>query len=238
MSSLAVIGGYQHADNEVNLVSVDYQTRYSPRNRKMSQVRTFRIAGELIYDSTSTIVQHANDVFAAYEDKRDFTYTVGGVVAHELRNGGNCPSGTRILRKSFPTGGPEQLATTRSFSVVMQGVYDVADDPLVSWTESVETIGNGGPLYVITDTITVPWLDIVAQSTAMYYRQAGTAVGFYDYPTPPGAYQPNFEFGHKRRITRRSGIQQGSGIRYYTTSWVYYMFSPPGYPIVSIPSSY
>lgn len=238
MASVAQIGGYTHPDNEVNLVMVDFQTRYSPRNKKLSVVKTLQLSGELIYDSTATIVQHANDVMAAYEDKRDFTYTVGGVLAHNLLNTGNCLTGTRVLRKSFPSGGPEQLATTRTFNVTLQATYDVSDDPLVSWTESVETIGNGGPMYVITETVLVPWLDIVAQSTAMYYRQAGTAVGLNDYPTPPGAYQPGFELGHKRRITRRSGVQQGTGIRYYTTSWVYYMFSGPGFPILSFPASY
>ena len=70
MASVAAYGGLTHADNEVNLVMVDYRTRYSPRNRSLTQTRTMHISGELIYPSTSSIVQYANSVFNAYTTAR------------------------------------------------------------------------------------------------------------------------------------------------------------------------
>lgn len=229
MGSVATYRGYAHTTNEVNLVSVDYHTVYSPRHRKLAEVRTFRIRGELIYSDSATIIQKANEVVGAYsQDGGDFTYTVGGVLAHSLSNSANCISGVKVISKSFPSGGAEQLASTRTFSVTLQATYDVSEDNIVSWRESVQVVGTGGPLYVITNTVLGPIVDAMAPATAYYYRQSGTAVGFKDYPVPPGPLAAQWEFGHRRTITNTTGVQQGTGIRYYTTSWAYYMATPPG----------
>lgn len=224
MGSVATYRGYTHTTNEVNLVSVDYRTIYSPRHKKLAEVRTFRLRGELIYSDTATIIQKANEVVNAYsQDGGDFSYVVGGTVAHSLTNSANCISGVKVVSKSFPSSGAEQLASTRTFSVTLQATYDVSEDNIVSWRESVQVVGTGGPLYVVTNTVIGPVVDVLAPYTALYYRQSGTAVGFKDYPVPPGPLDPNWEFGHRRTITNTTGVQQGTGIRYYTTSWAYYM---------------
>lgn len=224
MSSIASYRGYVHAPSEVNLVGVDYRTVYSPRNRKLAEVRTFRLRGELIYSDSATIIQKAAEVVNAYsQDGGDFTYSVGGVVAHSLTNSANCISGVRVISKDFPSGGPEQLATTRTFGVTLQATYDVSEDNIVSWRESVQVQGTGGPLFTVTNTLIGPVVDALAPYTALFYRQSGTAVGFKDYPVPPGPLDSNWELGHLRTITNTTGVQQGTGIRYYTTSWVYHM---------------
>jgi len=228
MASVAVYGGYAHADNEVNLVMVDYRTRYSPRNRSLTQTRTMQISGELIYTDTSTIVQHANEVFNAYTDGKDFTYTVGGVLAHELRNTGECLSGVRVVNKSFPSGGPEQLATTRTFSVTLQGVYSASEDDLVSWDESVEVRGTGGPIWVASNTIYGAYIEPISSASLLTYSQTGSAVGFSSYPQPsPPIFSP-FEYTHRRSIRRSSGTQQGTGIKFFRTTWHYEFPALPG----------
>lgn len=228
MSSLAVYRGYAHTADEINLVNVSYVKRYSPRNRALTETRTMQIQGELIYSGTASIVSKANDVINAYsQDYGDFSYTVGGVLAHSLTNSAGCTSGVKVIGKQFPSGGPEQLATTRTFGATLQATYDVSEDNIVSWRESVQTTGTGGPLFVITDSLIGPIVDTLAPYTALYYRQSGTAVGFDSYPNPPGPLDANWEFGHRRSITKTTGVQQGTGIRYYTTSWVYYMVTGP-----------
>lgn len=224
MASVATYRGYTHADNEVNLVSVNYRTVYSPRRRKLAEIRTMRLQGELVYSDTTTIVQKAAAVIAAYsQDYGDFTYTVNDVPAHTLTNSAGCISGVKVISKDFPSGGPEQLATTRTFGVTLQATYDVSEDNIVSWRESVQVQGTGGPLFTVTNTLIGPVVDALAPYTALFYRQSGTAVGFKDYPVPPGPLDSNWELGHLRTITNTTGVQQGTGIRYYTTSWVYHM---------------
>ena len=228
MASVAAYGGLTHADNEVNLVMVDYRTRYSPRNRSLTQTRTMHISGELIYPSTSSIVQYANSVFNAYTDGKDFTYTVGGVLAHELRNSGDCLSGVRVISKSFPSGGPEQLATTRTFSVVLQAVYSACADDLVSWDETIEVRGTGGPIWVAANTLYGAYIEPISSASLVTYAQTGSAVGFSTHPQPsPPIFGP-FEYTHRRSIRRSSGTQQGTGIKFFRTTWHYEFPALPG----------
>ncbi len=188
-----------------------------------------RLQGELIDTSTANIVQRANDVISAYgADYGDFSYTVGGVLAHSLTNSANCISGVKVINKQFPSGGPEQLATTRTFGATLQATYDVSEDNIVSWQESVSVQGNGGPLVVLVHTILYGIAyDVLSPNTAIYYTQSGMATGFNDYPVPPGPIAPVGELGYLRRITKTSGTQQGTGIKYFTTRWSYQMFSGP-----------
>lgn len=227
MASVATIGGFVHSDNEVNLVTMDYQKTYSPRNRALFETRTIRLSGEFIYSSTQSIVNQVNAAINAYQDGRDFTYTVGGVLAHQLKADANCISGVKVRSKNFPSGGPEQLATTRTFGAVLQAKYDVCEDNIVQWTESLEVIGTGGPKKTVVDTIYGPLQIYYAPASAVYVRQSGTALGFNTYPnqaTPIG--NSDAEFLDRRRITQTSGTQQGTGIRYFRTSWSYqYAFS-------------
>lgn len=229
MASVCVYRGYTHADNEINLVSVDYRTQYSPRRRKLTETRTMRIQGELILSSTANIVQRAADIINAYsQDYGDFTYTVGGVLAHSLTNSNGCISGVKVVNKQFPSGGPEQLATTRTFGATLQATYDVSEDDVVSWQESVEVIGTGGPIWVAANTIYGAYIEPLSSASLITYSQTGSAVGFSNYPTPsPPIFSP-FEYTHRRSIRRTSGTQQGTGIKYFRTAWHYEFPALPG----------
>lgn len=223
MASVSVYGGLTHADNEVNLVTMAYRTQYSPRNRKLIETRTVNLSGEFIYSSTQSIVNQVNAAISAYsQDYKDFTYTVGGVLAHQLRNDSSCISGVKVIAKNFPSGSPEQLATTRTFGATLQAKYDVCEDNIVQWTESLEVIGTGGAIKNLVNTLYGPLFIITATSSAVIVGQRGTALGFNTYPNPPAPIgNTGAEFLDRRRITQTSGTQQGTGIRYYRTSWSY-----------------
>jgi hypothetical protein len=238
MASVAVYRGHVHADDEVNLVSVENQKQFSPRNRALTETRRIHLSGELNYSTPQTIVDAAAAVINAYsQDYGDFTYTVGGVLAHHLRNTGDCLSGVKVVSTTFPHGNPAELATTRTFGVTLEATYSVVEDDLVSWRESIETTGNGGPMRVVTQTLFGPVLDTLGLSTAIFYRQYGSAVGFSDYPAPPGAFLGGYEFGYRRQILRTSGVQQGTGIKFFTTHWTYHMATEPGTAFFGIPTS-
>jgi len=222
MASVATIGGFTHADNEVNLVSMDYRKVFSPRNRALIEVRTVKLSGEFIYTDTQSIVNQINAAINAYQDYRDFRYTVGGVLAHQLLNDSSCISGVKVIDKNFPSGSPEQLATTRTFGATLQAKYDVAEDNIVQWTESLEVIGTGGPIKNLVNTLYGPILLITSISSAVIVGQRGTALGFNTYPNPPAPIgNSGAEFLDRRRITQTGGTQQGTGIRYFRTSWSY-----------------
>jgi len=224
MSSVTTYGSYVHTDNEVNLVTFSTQTRYSPRNKRLSQTKTLSLWGELIYSSTASIISKINEVEQAYsQDYLDFRYTVGGSEAHTLLNSSNCISGVKVLQRSFPKGDPSQLATTRSFSVTLQATYDVSEVDLVSWTESIRTIGTGGPKFFVVETIAGPIAIYVTLNSAQYYSQQGMAVGYSNYISPPGPVNTAGEFQDRRVIDYISGRNMGQALRFFTTKWSYYM---------------
>jgi len=234
VASVAVYGGYTHTDNEVNLVSVQRRKNFSPRHKALTETRTVNLRGELIYSTSQSIITTATNVMNAYsQDYRDFTYTVGGVVVEQLRNTGDCLSGVQVVNKTFPAGGPEQFATTRTFGVTLQATYDTCEDDTVSWRESIEVTGTGGPLWVVVQgvagvqTLGGPFAYFLAPATAQYYHQYGEAVGFTNYPVPPPPINSAWEFGFRRRITNTSGVNQGKQIKFYKTSWSYYMATDP-----------
>lgn len=223
MASVAVIGGYTFADNEINLVTVSQQTRYSPRSRKLYKQVAMNLYGELIYDGPAAIVAKVQAVENAIrDDYKDFTYTVGGVPAHSLTSN-NCLSGVKVLSYSLPKGTPEQLATTRSISITLQGLYETAEDNLVSWTERIKTVGTGGPKFVVIDTVYGPFKIYTQIQSAQYYYQRGSAVGWSSYPDAPGPVNPDGEFLDKRELERGSGRNLGQALRYFSTTWGYYM---------------
>jgi len=223
MASVCTYGSLTHADNEVNLVTMDYRTQYSPRNKKLFETRTVNLRGEFIYSTTQSIVNQVNSAIQAYsQDYKDFRYTVGGVLAHQLLNDASCFSGVKVISKNFPSGSPEQLASTRTFGVTLQAKYDVAEENIAQWTESLEVIGTGGPIKNLINTLYGPILLITSISSAVMVVQRGTAVGFNTYPFPPPPIgNSGAELLDRRRITQTSGTQQGTGLRYFRTSWSY-----------------
>src|SRR5574343_206654 len=154
MASVATWGGDTHPDNEVKRVKLSVQTCFSSRNQKLSHTKTLSLFGEIQASSVTDIVTRINEIESAYsQDGRDFRYTVNGVLAHSLLNDSTNASGTNVVSRAFPRGDGAELATQPSFSIVLQATYDVpSSTDLVSWQESVETIGTGGPKFHIVET--------------------------------------------------------------------------------------
>ena len=230
MASLATYGSFSHEPNEANLVSMSSQVRFGPRNKTLSQTKTVSLFGEIQASSVTAIISRINEIETAYSTNRlDFRYTVDGSLAHSLLNGGSS-SGVTVTSRSFPRGDGAELATKRSFAITLQATYDVAgaDSELVSWTESIETIGTGGPKFEIVDTVNGPVAVYIAVRSIQSYHQTGMAVGYTTYPDPPGPVNPAGEMLDRRRISRISGRNMGNQIRFFTTKWSYFMIRDVG----------
>jgi len=226
MASVATWGSTSFADNEVNLVNVNTTSRFSQRNRRLQNIVSMQCFGEIQAANVALIVAQANAYDAALSvNNQDFRYTVAGSIAHAMLNDSSCLSGTRIVQKSFPKGDGTELANRRSFSFTVQAVYDAVDDDLVSWQESVETVGDGGPrFFILESALTVPVGIVTANNTVVAYNQRGMAVGYSAYPTPPGPVNPAGEMRAARRITRMSAQQLGNGLRFFPIKWSYVMY--------------
>lgn len=228
MASIATYGT-AFEDNEVNLVTLSRATRYSPRQKRLNRTDTVHCFGEIQKSSTADIITRIQAIEAILrDDYKDFRYTVGGTPAHSLLNSGDCLSGVRVVNVSFPKGDGAELATKRSFSFTLQATYDVQETDLVSWTETIEQQGDGGPISFLMNTIGGPMLMFVTARSAIAFVQAGMAVGYKDYPAP-GAPAGTVQQGFRSSVTRTSGRQVGNGLRFFTTKWRYILLHDPAF---------
>lgn len=228
MASICKWGGYEFASNEVNLVTVNRHAKYSERNRRLQNIISMQCYGEIQGELSTQLSRMADIENALKNDGRDFRYEVNGSLAHSMLNSGDCISGTRIVQRSFPKGDAAELANRRSFSFTVQGIYDAKEgDDLVSWQETVEVIGNGGPDFFVLRGAGSPVAIFTAPVTEQRIRQTGSAVGYAAYPTPPGyvgGTGPNgtvTEYGPAQRIIRSNPKQLGNGYRFWPIRWYY-----------------
>lgn len=238
MSSLASYNGYEFPANEVNLATLTVQKQYSPRRKRTQEIKTVRCEGQILADTMATFVTRMQEIENALKnDGGAFVYSVGGTTGHTL--GADAISGTKVIQRDFPRGDGSEFATRRSFSFTIQGTYDAAEDDLVSWQETVEVIGTGGPKFVILETVDRPFAMYVSNASVQYFMQTGMAVGYANYPAFPGPNGAGLEFLDRRRETRMSGRQLGNGIRFYPIRWSYQMCRDPQHfgEVTSIPIS-
>lgn len=228
MSSLASYSGYNFEANELNLVSLSVQKQYSPRRRRLQEIKTARCEGQILADSMATFLSRMQEIENALKvDGGNFIYTVNSSTGHSLLNDSSCVSGTKVIQRDFPRGDGSEFATRRTFSFTIQGTYDATDDDLISWQETVEVIGTGGPKFVILETVDRPYAMYVSNASVQYFIQSGTAVGYANYPAFPGPNGAGLEFLDRRRETRMSGRQLGNAIRFYPIRWHYQMARDP-----------
>src|SRR5687768_10807000 len=127
MASVAKYGGYPFADNEVNLVRLHQESKYSQRNKRIQTIRSVQCFGEILGELSTQLTRIAEIENALKQDNQEFRYEVNGSIAHSLLLSG-CISGTRVVQRSFPKGDAAELTNRRSFSFTIQGVYDAVDD--------------------------------------------------------------------------------------------------------------
>ncbi len=235
MTSVLRTGSFTHNDNEANLVGITKRTIFSPRNKAIQQEINWSIQGEIQQTSTALIISRIAALEAAYSTtiSGDATYSIDGAVAHRLSATGSA-SGVQVAYAAFPRGDGAELATKRTFAVKLRSIYDASAlgggaDDLVSWQESVSTESDGGPYVLVTayppgiQSLGGVVAIQLAPRTPQFYTQVGSAVGYTNWPAPPGPVNPAGNLGFLTRITYGSGRQTGNGIRYFTTRWFYRM---------------
>lgn len=228
-------GAYQHPNAEVNLAKMSIAYRMSPRGRRMERVDTMHLFGQFCEDSTAEVMARIDELINAYS----FDYNDAGLylddgtaTRHKLVNTDSI-SGVRVLHRSWD-GSPEELATTRTFDIVLQATYPDNETQLLEWNETVETVGTGGPRFDVVDTYFGPYAQLVAQSTAQRIVQSGSAVGYTAYVDFPAPLYPANEHLDRRTLTRGSGKQRGLIATHFPCRWNYFFsLAAPQSPLPS-----
>lgn len=216
-------GSYEHPAAEVNLAKMDIAYRHGPRGVRMERVDTIHLYGQFCEDTTAEVLTRIDELIQAYS----FDYLDAGLylddgtlTRHKLVNSDSI-SGVRVIRRSWD-GGPDELATTRTFDIVLQAVYPDAGESIIEWSETVETIGTCGPRFDIVETYNGPFAQLVAQSTAQRIIQSGSAVGYQGYVSFPAPLYPANEHVDRRSLRRGSGKARGRAATFFPCSWTYF----------------
>lgn len=221
----ASYGGFQHPDNEVNIVRVEHRARFSPRNKRLTTIRTIYLEGEILADTQSALDAAVAAREDAYKyDGNDFGFytDAGALTRHRLiQNDPYNLSGVRVINQSWPKGDAAEFATKRTFSVTLQAEIITADSQIVEWQETVEYVGNCGPRYEIVETYLGPVSQLLCKRTSQKIIQSGSALGFQGYILPPGPLLPSIEHQDLRRSALVSGKVMGRVALFYPSSWTY-----------------
>ncbi len=118
-------------------------------------------------------------------------HQTAGVIA--LLNTGSI-GGVRVVERPafLAQDGKGHWATGVPFRITFECDYPKFTDGLVSYSESITKVGDGGPRRVMLELDNgIPVTQTVSSNTPIQIIQSGTAVGFLAYPTVNDPIFPN-----------------------------------------------
>jgi hypothetical protein len=228
-----VFGPYTHDIGSVFISRDERQRVRSPRGRTLSVKRTLTIGGDLTADTQSTITSAINLLVAGYSIEgggAGLLQDSGAPSAHYLPVAGSLAGVQVVSGPGFgTTNGNGEYATGRSFNVTLEAEYPAAlTDPILSYSETVQIRGHGGPRLVVHETDTgAPFVEMTRQRTPVQVSQRGNVVGYLERlpPNPPlypdylsaEGYNVGFDSAQQQTLLRRTG---------FGTSWSYDFILP------------
>ena len=159
----ATYGSFSHPANEVTLSSVTAQRIRNPRGFTYILRKRIQLAGVIVLDTSSLTTAQAQSALRTAIQARETAYSLdggnfvfkhddGSQSAHTL-DSASAIGGVRVVETSFPKGDQAEYATQRTFSVTLEADYPVSGGSLLSFQETVEIVGTGGPRKIIIETL-------------------------------------------------------------------------------------
>ena len=211
-------GAYQHLPGEVYPAKIEMIPQFSPDGVRWGRQYTWRLKGSFVNVSPELSASEVSGRMAAMRDayKEDyqdcgFLLPDGSLSSHYMKSNDQFNlSGNRVVYRSWDQELPTELANTRSFSIGISSLWRDSYDNIISWTESTEKTGTGGPIERIRTTWNgTPYKYRVANRSKVVHVQQGEVVSFDDWVTPPEPYWPEEELQHLRVIQQSSPKHHG-----------------------------
>ncbi len=226
-------GDYEHELEEA-AVAIDRRSNLSDTGAPFSIITRWDIEGTLISDTQANLSTAIDDLIAAYASHgqdAQLLFDDDSPTSHVLLSA-NTWGGVRVVRPpSFPQGRDGEYTVYRNFAVTLEAEERIdGNEEIVSWKETVEIRGTGGPRRAVIEVIAgYPQEQITTTNSMVTATQRGQAVGLTSWPTPPGPLWPDAEQVAERVVTRDHPQAIGSGAnrvyREFPRTWSYSFIS-------------
>lgn len=234
-----VCGTYQHADHECSIV-ITRDFKQGEDGYRTGYKESWNIAGVLFGADQAAVSAAIDALAAAYaSDGQDLVlYLNDGTTAssHALTSA-NTTGGVRITRLAFPVGAGGEYSTYRTYEITAEAdVISTTDatQELLSWVETINITGTGGPETVYVPVLEGEWpAQLLYTNTPVRAVQSGQATGRTRYPLPPGPLWPEYlkprestgPLGN-RTLPKRRGPVGSAVYTEWETSWSYAFEAP------------
>lgn len=224
--SYFVYRGVQFETGLIDLTRMNIRYRHSARGHRVSRIDTLYLRGEIMASGAAAVISQCQTIIDAFDvdyGSACLYLDDGTPTKHGLENDNPFNmTGVRVIERSWPKGGAEELANMRTFQVTLEAEYADDETQLLEWTETLEYFGNTGPRFEVVDTYFGPRSNPLCLRTAQRIVQSGHALGFTANVLPPGSFAPALEHVDRRYVKFGSGQQQGKLACYFPTWWTYY----------------
>lgn len=221
---------YSHPDHECLVTFFGGQTIYNPRGRPQFLRKRMAVEGEIIATGPAAISARMSEIAAAYavDGGTAELLTSGGASTHYVLSSLGSVSGVRVVQPpSFSQqDGKAHMATGLPFSIVLEADYLIGDgDGLVSYSETIAYVGDGGPRHVILELDSgSPIEQFVSTHTPVTILQSGEAVGILSYPAPnPPLFPDSLDRPDGIQISRSAPRLDGATHVDWPVRWQYRM---------------
>jgi hypothetical protein len=206
-------GDYEHLPGEVYPSKIEVIPKFTPDGLRWGNQWTFRVKGNFVDVEPELNPAGVNAkitaIYNAYHNNyKDVGFRLpdGSLTHHYMRNADRWNlSGNRVVYRSWDHQTPTEFANTRSFSIGISALWRHSESDIISWNESTERTGTGGPIREARATWNgVPYMYTIAAQSKVVHIQQGEVVSFDDWVEPPPPYWPDEELVHLRVIQQNS----------------------------------
>ncbi|MBS0207811.1 MAG: hypothetical protein JSS27_02555 [Planctomycetes bacterium] len=227
---ILVYGSYRHALGEAAL-AITRETVYTAQRTPLGVRERWAVAGVLqAADAAalSTAIDALQTAYATPAQDAVLLFDDGATASSHRLITSNSLGGVQVIQPpQFPSGEGAEYTTWRSYSLVLEAMFPVADaaSVLVSWEETLSFMG-GGARWVYLPTLSGPPVkqQLQAQSPQRVV-QSGRAVGFGGYPSPSAPLFPTNLHQESSSLSYQAPKRVGTGDSAanieYEVRWVY-----------------
>lgn len=234
-------GNYSHPAGEVLVRSFEVSAEQGLNGLTIARTKTLQLEGVIVAAGDVAIDARVSEIQQAYSlDGYDATLVrTDGQPSHIALSSGDALYGVQVTNgPSFPMErNAAHYATGLPFTITLQAKYSSnGQGYFLGSSETIEQIGNGGPIVVITTLDNgLPVADQVSPASPVIVTQSGESVYEFSTTAPP-TYPPfnpplfpgNLIMPDGYRVRREKSRPRIAGRNQYKATWSYtFQFTQP-----------